>query len=131
MDPDLLCRPSPTLNVHRRASFPPAVSRPGMKSVIMSALLDRGARATLHLAELPSKVLDETGVAAALLLAVAGMGLRVYAPRHQMETEEHVKNGKMTPAEAHRQVKFLEIVATVVTLLGVAVLVCLLIEMAQ
>lgn len=83
----------------------------------------------LPLAELPSKMLDESGVAAALLLAVAGMALRVYAPRHQMETEEHVKNGELTPEEAQRQVKFLEVSATVVTLLGVAVLVFLLVEM--
>lgn len=97
----------------------------------MSAVLDRGASAWLRFAELPTKVLDETGVAAALLLAVAGMGLRVYAPRHQMATEEHVKNGKLTPDEAQRQVKFLEVAATVVTLLGVAVLVYLLFEMAR
>lgn len=102
-----------------------------MKSVIVSAIFDRGALASLNFAELPSQVLDETGVAAALLLAVAGMGLRVYAPRHQMATEEHVKNGKLTPDEAQRQVKFLETAATVVTLLGVGVLVYLLFEMAR
>ena len=45
-----------------------------MKSVILGALLDRGARATLPLAELPSKVLDETGVAAAPADQVVRLG---------------------------------------------------------
>ena len=100
-----------------------------MISLLIIAAGDGWPFGLLPIAEVPSRVLDETGVAAALLLAVAGMMLRVYAPRHQMATEEHVKNGKLTPEEAQRQVKFLEVAATVVTLLGVAVLVFLLYEM--
>lgn len=83
------------------------------------------------LAEMPSRMLDEGGVAAALLLTLAGIGLRAYAPQHQMATEEHVKNGKLTPDEARRQVRFLEISSTVVTLLGAAVLVFVLYDLAR
>lgn len=83
------------------------------------------------LAETPSRIFDESGVAAALLLALAGIGLRAYGSRHQMDTEEHVKNGKLTPAEARRQVRFFEISSTVVTLLGVGVLVLVLLDLAR
>ena len=82
------------------------------------------------LAEIPPRVFDERGVGAALLLALAGIALRAYAPSHQMNTEEHVKNGKLTPQEAGRQIRFLEISSTVVTLLGVGVLVGVLIDLA-
>lgn len=83
------------------------------------------------LAQATSRIFDESGVGAALLLTLAGMGLRIYAPRHQMSTEEHVKDGKLTPDEARRQVRFYEISATVVTLLGVAVLCFVLFDLAS
>ncbi len=83
------------------------------------------------LAEISSRMLDESGVAAALLLTLTGIGLRAYAPQRQMTTEEHVKNGKLTPDEARRQVRFLEISSTVVTLLGAAVLVFVLYDLAR
>ncbi len=83
------------------------------------------------LAEVQSRVFDETAVGAALLLAVAGMALRIYAPRHQIATEDDVKDGKLTPDEARRQVRFYEISATVVTLLGVAVLGFVLFDLAN
>lgn len=82
------------------------------------------------LAETSLRMVDESGVMAALLLTLVGIALRVYVPRHQMETEEHVKDGKLTPTEARRQVRFYEISSTVVTLLGVAVLMFVLYDLA-
>jgi hypothetical protein len=83
------------------------------------------------LPEAQSRMFDETAVGAALLLAVAGMALRIYVPRLQIATEEHVKDGKLTPDEARRQVRFYEVSATVVTLLGVSVLGLVLFDMAS
>ena len=82
------------------------------------------------IAEATPRVLDESGVAAALVLAVVGIVLRIYTPRHQMSTEEHVKDGRLSPDEARRQVRFLEISSTVVTLLGVMVLVFVLFDLS-
>ncbi len=110
---------------------PPALLIDCVFSMFFPAIIvSSGPWLPLWMAEV-TRVLDEKGVAAAILLSLAGVALRAYAPQHQMATEEHVKNGKLTPDEARRQVRFLEISSTVVTLLGVAVLVFVLYDLAQ
>jgi hypothetical protein len=83
------------------------------------------------LAELPADILDESGIAAALLLSVAGIALRFYTPHRQMATEELVKDGKLTPEEARRQMRFLEWAAVVVPVLGVLILAWVLFDLAN
>lgn len=82
------------------------------------------------LAQVGGRVLDEAGVVAALVLAVVGMALHWYAQQHQMSAEERVKDGKLTPAEARRQMRFFQTSANLVTLLGLAILGFVLFEMA-
>jgi len=81
-------------------------------------------------AELPARMLDEGGIVAALLLSVVGIALRFYTPHRQMMTEELIKDGKLTPDEARRQMRFLERASLVVSILGLAILVWVLIDLA-
>lgn len=83
------------------------------------------------LAELPARMLDEGGIVAALLLSVGGIALRLYAPHRQMAVEELVKDGKLTPDEARRQMRFLERAALVVPLLGVVILTWVLFDLGK
>ena len=81
-------------------------------------------------AQVSSKLFDKMGVASAILLTVARMVLRAYLPRHEMASEERMKEGKMTDVEAKRQRKFYSRCANVASLIGVAVLVAVLIDLA-
>jgi hypothetical protein len=92
-------------------------------------ILPAGLGATLG--ELPAGMLDEGGIVAALLLSVAGIGLRFYTPHRQMATEELVKDGKLTPEEARRQMRFLERTSLAVSVLGVAILAWVLFDLAR
>lgn len=64
------------------------------------------------------------------MLSLAGIGLRFYTPHRQMVTEELVKDGKLTPDEARRQMRFLERASVVVPVLGVAILGWVLFDLA-
>ena len=72
--------------------------------------------------ETSAQWLDEAGVAMAITLTMAGLGLQLYLPRHQMSVEERVKDSQMTEVEARRQMRFYRRCAPTVTLLGVALL---------
>ena len=74
------------------------------------------------LADSPAPMLDEVGVAGATVLTLGGLVLHLYRPRHQMHVEERVKDSRMTEDEARRQMKFYQICAPFVTLVGVALL---------
>lgn len=74
------------------------------------------------LAQMPSRLFDELGVAGAILLTMAGLGLHLYRANHRMTVEERVKDSRMTEAEARRQMKFYALWAPVVTVLGVVLL---------
>jgi hypothetical protein len=74
------------------------------------------------LADSAAPFLDEVGVAVATLLTMGGLVLQLYRPRHQMHVEERVKDSRMTEDEARRQIKFYEICAPIVTVLGVVLL---------
>lgn len=73
--------------------------------------------------QFPESLAGELGVIVLLLLAAAGPALRCYAPRHRYEVEERVKDGRMTEAEARRQIRFLRGGAVVLSLLGIGLLV--------
>ena len=83
------------------------------------------------MAELPARMLDGSGIVAALLLSVVGIALRFYTPHRQMATEELIKDGKLTPDEARRQMRFLERAALVVPVLGVVILTWVLFNLAN
>ncbi|MSU65406.1 MAG: hypothetical protein EXS38_04720 [Opitutus sp.] len=72
---------------------------------------------------LPERTLHEIGLAAAVILTILGMAMHWHAPNHRMALEELAKDGKVTPEEANRQIRFLSWCARVVLLVGVMVLV--------
>ncbi|MSU25579.1 MAG: hypothetical protein EXS32_17375 [Opitutus sp.] len=82
-------------------------------------------------AQVSSRLFDKVGVASAILLTMAGLVLRAYLPRLQMSSEERMKDGNMTDAEARRQQKFYSRCANVASLVGVAVLVVVLFELTS
>jgi hypothetical protein len=81
------------------------------------------------LAEESARAFNEAGVAAAIVLTAIGMVLHWYQPQHRMHLEERVKDGKISSAEAHRQIVFYNRFAPVATLLGVVVLCFVLIDL--
>ena len=89
--------------------------------------------AVTHLANtLPlvaAKAFDELAIGAAILLTIAGMVMHWHLPRHRMSMEEHAKDDKVTADEARRRIKFYERAALIATLLGVAVLVVVLLDL--
>lgn len=76
-----------------------------------------------------SNFFTESGVAAAILLAITGMVLQWRLPRHRMSVEERAKDGDMTEDEARRQIRFYRICATLVTFLGILVLILVLVDL--
>ncbi len=76
-------------------------------------------------------MLDEVGLTVVVIITIVGILLRLYVPRHRMEVEEHMKNGKITEDEARRQIKFLETSTSVLTIVGLVLLVLVLIDMAE
>jgi hypothetical protein len=83
------------------------------------------------LAQGTSQLLDEMGVAVAILLTIAGIALHLYRPKHLMSVEERVKDSRMTEDEARRQMKFLQLWAPLVTMLGVLLLSIAIYDLAQ
>jgi hypothetical protein len=81
------------------------------------------------LALLPARLLDEYGVAAAILLTLVGTALQLYIPRHEMSAEELIKDGKLTHEEAQRQTRFYRRCATFATCASVVVLVLVLLDL--
>ena len=84
-----------------------------------------------YLAEVATKVFNEAGVAAAIVLTAIGMLLHWYQPQHRIELEEKVKDGKITDDEARRQIIFFNRFAPVTTLLGVVVLCIVLVDLVD
>jgi len=84
---------------------------------------------TKMLALAPTKMFDEVGVGAAILLTMAGVIMHWHLPRHRMSMEEHVKDGDLTAEEARRQLRFYGWCAPLATLVGVAVLVVVLFDL--
>jgi hypothetical protein len=76
-------------------------------------------------------LLDEIGVVLAPVLMLVGLALHLYLPRHRMAVEERIKDNKMTPAEARRQMRFYAVCAPTVTLLGVALVILVAYDLAQ
>jgi len=93
----------------------------------MIALIER-TTSLLPLAEL---VIDEIGLLVVVLITLAGILLRLYVPRHRMSVEEDMKNNKVTEAEARRQIKVLETCTTVVTYIGLLLLLVVLWDMSN
>jgi hypothetical protein len=77
---------------------------------------------TNTLAQASMPLLDELGLAGAVILTIVGIALHLYRARHQMSVEERVKDSRMTEEEARRQIEFLRLWAPLVTLLGVVLL---------
>jgi hypothetical protein len=74
------------------------------------------------LAAAHSPLLDEIGIAVAIMLTMVGVALHLYRPRHQMSVEERVKDAKMTEDEARRQMRFYAWCAPAVTSVGIVLL---------
>ena len=81
------------------------------------------------LAQGSSKLFDEIGISAAIVLTVVGMVMHWHLPRHRMSMEERMKDGKLTEAEARRQLRFYSWCAPIATVIGVAVLVVVLLDL--
>ena len=94
----------------------------------LAALLPSSAQ-TVALAS--TKLFDEIGIGAAIVLTIAGMAMHWHLPRHRMSMEERVKDGKLTDEEARRQLRFYGWCAPVATLLGVGVLVVVLFDLTK
>lgn len=83
------------------------------------------------LAQVAERYFDEAGIIAAILLTVTGMILHWHLPRHRMETEERMKDGKLTEDEARRQIRFYGWCAPIATGAGVLVLLAVLFDMTS
>ena len=83
------------------------------------------------LAQATTRYFDEAGIGAAILLTLTGMALHWHLPRHRMSTEEHMKDGKLTEAEARRQIRFYSWCAPIATVAGVAVLIAVLFDLTR
>jgi hypothetical protein len=68
------------------------------------------------------RLIDEAGLALAVVLTVAGMAMHWHLPCHRMSMEERAKDGKLTEAQANRRVTILGRCALVTTIAGVAAL---------
>lgn len=77
---------------------------------------------TLILSQTLPYSFDGLAVTVLVLLTIAGPVLHEYAARHQVATEEMVRDRRLTMQEAQRQVRFLRVSANVTTLLGAAML---------
>jgi hypothetical protein len=75
--------------------------------------------------------IEGIGVMAAIFLSLVGMVLHWQAPRHRMAVEERIKDGKITPDEAQRQMRFYARLAPLVTAMGILVLVLILFDMGE
>jgi hypothetical protein len=81
------------------------------------------------LAHVHSPLLDEVGIAVAVMLTLVGLGLHLYRQRHQISVEERVKDAKMTEDQARRQMRFFSFCAPAATSLGMALLALAIIDL--
>jgi len=79
-------------------------------------------KTSAEFAQLAMPVNEEIGLVVAVALTFAGMILHWQLPRRRMAMEEHVKDGKLTEAEASRRLKFYSFIAPFATLAGIAML---------
>ena len=102
-----------------------------MTRFLIDQLADKLAASGALLAQAPARLINEAGIAAAIVLTVTGMAMSWHLPRHRMSMEERVKDGKLTEAEAERRLRFYGWCAPVATLLGVGVLLVVLFELGR
>jgi len=95
------------------------------------AILSGLVRTVRVVAELSPRLLDQMGVAAAILLTVLGVVMHWHLPRQQMSMEERVKDGKISEDQARREIRFYTRCAPIATLLGVVVLMFVLFDLSQ
>ena len=102
-----------------------------MPHFLSNDLASRLTASVAMLAQPATKLFDEIGIGAAIVLTIAGMAMHWHLPRHRMSMEERVKDGKLTDEEARRQLRFYGWCAPVATLLGVGVLVIVLFDLTK
>jgi|SRR4051812_16535032 hypothetical protein len=81
--------------------------------------------------EFSTRTLEELGFAIAGAMTGLGVLLQWQLPRQRMETEELIKDGKMTESEAKRRLRFFSICAPVATVAGIGMLIAVLMEFAE
>jgi hypothetical protein len=81
-------------------------------------------------AQVALTMFDEFGILAAILMSVVGMVLHWRQPRHRMSVEERVKDGVLTDEEGRRQIRFYSWCAPITTVIGIALLLLVLFDMA-
>lgn len=86
---------------------------------------------TSFLAQATSRMFDQMGLGAAILLTVVGTILHWRLPELRMSAEESVKDSKMTEEQARRQIRFYTRCATVATFVGVAVLLVVMFDLSR
>ena len=89
------------------------------------------AKLTAVFAEIPSPLFDKIGVGAAIALTLSGIILNAYLPQLQTTLEEDAKDSKITNDEARRKIRFYGRCASLMTLVGVLVLVFVLIDFVR
>jgi len=67
--------------------------------------------------------MEELGFAIAGTTTAIGVLLQWQVPRRRMAMEEEVKDGALSPDEADRRLRFFAIAATIVTVIGVGMLI--------
>jgi hypothetical protein len=65
---------------------------------------------------------EEVGLGLAVGLTFLGMVLHWQLPRQRMSVEEHMKDGKLTEAQAQRRLRVLSICAPAATISGILLL---------
>jgi Na+/melibiose symporter-like transporter len=80
------------------------------------------AHASRILAQVDLEIFNELGIAGAVVLTLIGLVLHTYQFRHRISMEERVKDSKLTEAEARRQIRFYQVLAPAVTMIGIALL---------
>jgi len=78
-----------------------------------------------------ARFLNEAGLVAAVVLTIVGIILQWQLPRQRMTAEERMKDGRMTETEANRRITFFRHASTVVTGLGVILLILALVDFSR
>lgn len=74
---------------------------------------------------------EEIGLAVAVGLTLLGVGLHWCLPQQRMTLEERMKDGKVTEDEVRRRLRFYTFCARFTTLVGVALLLCVVAVFAE
>jgi hypothetical protein len=82
-------------------------------------------------ASIPSPLLDEIGIGAAIALTLLGTIVHAQLPRLRMTAEEDAKDSRLSNREKQRRITFYTHCARFTTLVGVLVLVIVLFDFVQ